>query len=412
MAIEDALLRYGGLKTYSDMFNPPEDFIRKYNADSVTIGHSLRTNKECKLDVSEGYRAVLLGIVGSGKTFSMRSVAERMYLSGKYHVIFLSDVKNEFYSSNSPAPASQGNTFLRGEKPQGFPVFAIKPNYFKTYRCAIPEGQHGFSFKFTDLEESDWKDLLSFHDLPPVQMAIVAKLIKTIVENPDEFNTTDQIKEFVRNSEELDKHSRITLELKLSTILDSGFFGTNPFDIIELMQNDHMITLNLEFFERLGSKSLIVHSTLNIIRRMVVTARKEGRLKKRVLMLVDESSRWLDKNKKSYAKEDMLDSVELDRRYRVDLWFVYQTFEDIDPKIFANMKYLFLPNSTPMEVFITAMKSFGYTRGTTITLRPRIEPIIKKMRKEKYSWMLFSRSSPTYDILKFLSPLSKHVTSS
>lgn len=409
--IMDDWLEVDGNLAYSDLFNlSKKEYELKYNKDNMSVGHDLQSGELFLFDLSEGFRMVLIAPVASGKTYMMRSVIDRIYDSDAYHMVFLTDVKNEFPESCKPVQTKFWNFYLKGETPRGMPVVSFRPVFFKEHKQGMGGHSIPFGFRLSDLSGADFKTLVDYDDLPPLQKAIINNLSIKLRKHKNFIETKDDLDEFIENSEGLTRDSQLSLQLKLNSIFEDKFISKPYVDFIEFLNKGYLISINMTKFTNLGKTSKLPQLAVSIIRRSIATARIDKKLKKRILFVVDESNRFVPKDKDTSFKQDMIESVETERSYRIDYMFAYQTVSAVPESIMDNSRYVLVPYNAPTNVFKEAFKSTGVYRGAFNQMSRMIARLKTVMKQTPYSWLVIDRHKGKYNMVRFLSPKSAHKT--
>lgn len=414
MSGDTVFTRQGGLAS-------PDEYVKEYNPNNVEVGVT-DEGKKFSFDFSTGLRACLITPVGGGKTFTIQAVTERVHKSGKFSVVILPDVKDEFSGMVKKAPQKQYQFYNTGEKPEGFPLISFKPNFFKTFRVPFPKSKNCFKLGFSvdDLNYSDVLDIFKINDLSPLQQALIQEMALKIQTGKLKISEYSQIIDYIEKfGKTLNVASRNNLKLKLKFFFDMKFFSEPVYNIVDILNKGYIVALNMEGFDNVGKDNGAPQVAVSIVHRVVFNARKTNELKKKkILIIMDEANRFVPAERQTGTKQDILESVEVSRAYGVSYFFAYQTVATVPPSILQNSRYIMVAQSAGTMAFVEAIKSSGIYRRALNTLQTHVARLKQRMTnftilhegKEKnigrYCWLVIDKMQNRADIVYFYTPMS------
>ena len=372
------------------------------------------------LDFKTGVRITFIGKIGGGKTWAIRGLLERAYLSGKYAVAICPDFKDEYISSREPAPKGQYSFLAEDEKPVGIDkMVSFKPKFFKTFGVRVQNDKDAdgllgkrkkLGFFVEDLSFSDLKEIFKVNDMTVNHANMVDELLLEL-KNKKVHITYESIIAAIDKNPVLTASSKASLKFKLKSFFNIGFFGEPAYDPVALLNSDYIPILNLERFKEVDKDGGASFVAVSVWHRRVISGRESGELKKkRVLFVMDETNRLIPDSRFTSVKVDVLDGVEEKRGYGVSYVFSYQT--DIVPKeIMQNSNYVFVPFRAAKSAFKTAYTMTGVFKQHILRLDGHINHIKKRMKAVgKHSMLVIDTNNDSEHIVQVFSPMSHHDT--
>lgn len=395
-----------GTKYFQDSLIRREEKKASYGKKRVAVGVRKSNKKVFYLDLSDAIRAVVIGRAGSGKTFLLRGLADRTHKAG-YSILFLPDVKNEFHTSNQPVQEKFHHLLLPHERPEGMPVLSFRPTFFMQTDKSLPEDNYWYSPHIAQISKADFFTLIGAHDMPPMQQVtlelLYTRLMRGVRKNPRV--TFELLKELL---DDIDLHpgTKASLQFKFSPLKDSHMIVEehikNP---IRALQEGYSVALNLENFDQFGRTGFNYHETLmSIVFRTLIHARRAKKISPFVVIL-DECSRFVHAEKRSSFRDQVEESVDVDRRYGVSLIFGTQELKKLPEVILRQCRYIFVPYSADVGTLRDAMMLGGLFRNQQVAVNATIR---LKGRLEKHDWVVIDMVEGVYDIVVPAAPLSAH----
>ena len=127
---QEHVLIEGGSEYFRDSFFTQQEVDMNYNENSLITARYKLTGKPFYFDLSDAVRIGILGLAGSGKTYTIRSIIDRSIKAG-YCGVFANDVKDELKSSLNPVQYKFQSTLFQNEKPTALKVATLRPTFFK-----------------------------------------------------------------------------------------------------------------------------------------------------------------------------------------------------------------------------------------------------------------------------------------
>lgn len=411
----DTLKTFGTQYFKDSFFNKPVKIEPiKYGKHNLQIGKKLNGQVYC-LDIKESFRGILLGATRSGKTFVLRLIGDRYKQIGN-DVVYLSDVKNEFWSSNKPLQEKFHDLLLEGETPQKTRVVALRPTFFRQIDTKLAERNFWYSIDGNSLTRADFMTLMNAHELTSNQRTgmelIFQELQKRLKSNPELQFSTELINQIIDDDADIEQRQKVALKFKFKPLDNSSFIDKKETkSIVTLLKNGFVPAINLENFDSFGKGSFsFPEVTLNIVLREIIVARRAKKIK-RVLIIIDEATRFIGKNKQTSIKDSVLESQDVDTRYSVDYLTAWQSFEDIPERILKQGRYIFVPRTADVATIKSVLISTGQVKNVQRSVNKAME-LKRQLKQHRFSWVIIDRMEGTLDLIIPLAPLSHHLETS
>jgi hypothetical protein len=351
----------------------------------------------------------------SGKTFFLRSMGDRIYKSGR-DLIYLSDVKNEFYTSKEPVQSKFHSGLLDGETPMGIPVVSLRPTFFKTVMTSKPTDNFWYSIDVNKLSKADFMTMMNVEELTATQRIAMDVIFEELMKKMDDGTrfSLEMVEEIIDEIKEMSSMQKNALKFKFRPLRDSKFIE-NDFErsIVALLQHPrrYVPAINMENFDSFGKGSFSFPEViLNVALREAILARRAGTIKP-LWVIMDESSRFIGNRKQGSLKQNILESVDLDTRYHINYIFATQVIEDIPENILKQCKYIFIPATADVNTIKTVLVQTAMVKNQQVAPN-RAMRLKQRMKKVKFSWVILNRMDGTMDLVTPLSPLSRHLETS
>ena len=275
------------------------------------------------LEVEDNHNFILEDNIithNSGKTFLARSICDRLMQVGR-KVIFLTDIKNEFWSSRYPVQDKFRDKLLPGESPTPLKVVPLRPTFFKDIKKPLAKHNYWYSFDPREMSANDFKSLMNVEKMSPKQkisMEIIYEIMsKYLKKHPDETLTFELIAKIIEDGmQNLNSAEKSSLLYRFFPLRNSSFFDPNyKRNVLSLLSKsrDYVPSINVECFDEFGSDSSLSFPsvTLNIILRSIVDARKSDPPKiPPVWVIIDEMTRFIHRKKSNSLKSTILECLE------------------------------------------------------------------------------------------------------
>jgi uncharacterized protein YnzC (UPF0291/DUF896 family) len=358
----------------------------------------------------------------SGKTFFLRGMIDRLnqcpvvwvdenkkkrYDIG-YNICYLNDCKDELKSSKNPVQGKFRNKLLPGEEPQGLKVAVMRPTFFREFSKILPEDNAWMSINIAELQKRDFMTLLKADQLTEAQQTLLEILYDNMKKKP-EFKLSD-IPEMIDQLGSDFKPSQLqALKNKFKPLLTNDF-GNSLYNrnLKIAMDKGYVLSLNLESQEFYSSAGINYPPVfIGIVMRNLIALRREGKIKP-LFLFMDEAARFIANNINPSCKHDVLESVDIDRRYNISWGVCSQAIHDLPEKIVMQSRYIFIPFNADTTIIKEALISTGLiTRGFLQNASNDAARLRRQMTR--WDWLVIDRTRNRYDIIKPLSPLSNHL---
>lgn len=413
----------------------------RYDKNKLLIGRSRRTGKPYFIDISESLRMLILGRTRSGKSFLLRAMADRVYKAG-CSVVFLPDVKHEFWSSVKPVQHKFRHLLGEREKPTGMPVVALRPTFFYNNDGGTPPPEcRWFSVDFARMSQEDFFTMLNVSKMTANQQNMMTQLFDLIKQNKkagvaesqgasedqllmDDFSQSEagddseglglEIEDIISLIDSLEDYTpqqRGFLKNKFAPLLKSNFsVPEHRLDLVQMLRERQVPTINMEYFDSFGRHTAINYPDVffNIVYRMVVDGRRDKNLATRIPRLwifVDEMTRFVPLAMDNSASKVVAHSVDVDTRYGIDVIFATQQLAKVPDAIYTQCKFIFLPHNSDVVDIAKVLKDIGIAKPQTAS----IEAGKLKRRCKRFDWMVFSKNDMSVDVISLVAPLSFHM---
>jgi len=418
------LIKTIGTDYFKKSMFPPKKKVMKYDKHLLPIGIKKKTGKLYKVDLREALRIIAIGKIRSGKTFLMRSFADRVKKAGS-NLFLPSDVKNEFQSSVKSVQAEFRGKLLEHEEPQPMDITSYRPTCFmdvkdkdrlrdeghKPFVYSLPENNKWLSFNPTKFTKKDYLTLFNSENLTEnakTQLSIVYDYVRK--HKREELG--QGIKVFVDAIEEIDmftEQQRKPLRQKFYGLDNSDFYVPKyEIDIVEQMQQGKAIALNMEDFDKFPKDVAgYPYAMFGALLRQVLDARrgKDKKLKNNLWVMVDEAPRFVPRDGKLAIRDDICESVDIDGAYGINYFFATQNLISMPEKIINQSRYVFVPYSITVPELKDILKNIGLLKSPHTAHRRAAEI---KVKMDKYEWLVIDQNEGKMEIIKPLPPLSNH----
>ena len=382
---------------------------RGYEKQRIPIGRE-RNGRIFYIDLSDALRMFILGKTGSGKTFFLRGISDRLFKAG-YEVVFLPDVKAEMKSSKDPVQKKFHDQLLPNEIPQGFPITTYRPTFFKQLNVQKATDDIWWSPRLTAMSKADFLTLLNAESLSIPQqviLEIVYEEMRTRLQNDEEISFED-FDEIIDGIEDITTAQKTSMKFKFRPLKTSSFVDSeHQVEILEDLEQHRMVALNMDYFDSFGRGGFgYAEVSVSIMLREVVNFCKSATCHKAFIM-TDEASRFIPADRNPSCKRDFMEAVDLFRRYGVSNVFATQELTKIPPEIVRQCRYVCIPYSATVGELKDVMVMAGAVRNVQNAMN---QAISLKGRLRRFDWVIFDTLVGSNVIIRPLSPLSKHMES-
>jgi len=411
------LREWGDPKT-RDALTHVEKTQRSYQRRSLPIGRIRNkrtgsiTKKLKRINLKRTHFAIK-GQTQSGKTFGSSRIADVAYRSGM-HVIFATDAKDEFKQSTEPH-TEMADALLDDEIPEATPVVTLRPTVFRSLKgdaSKLKDKNYWYSPDPTTLEEGEWQSILNVHDMTPTQQSKFKRIIQDASQTFEKTGYDPDIFHKIIDDMELGKTDPSHYHNTIEILEKSQFFQADQRkDFIQMMKGVHLNgekrrcipSFNFELHEDLDERMGYQYGLLTLILKKTVRAKKTGRLQRPVLIIIDEAYQFVEDPKHSSTKY-LTSSIQQDTSKGISYGIITQDFSPLPDQIFGMTKYRFYPQRNEEDIK-TAIKEGGGMRGHSQAYMAA-NYINKKTKK--FDFLVTDTSETTWDIMRFIPPVSKH----
>lgn len=405
-----------GSQYIKDSFIKPEPITAMvYDKNNLCIGRNVDTGRPFYLDLREACRMIFVGATRSGKTFSFRSMMDR--LSGlDYDIVHLNDCKDEFSSSLKPVQHKFRHLLFPNETPRATKVVTLRPTFFKAIGDYLPKDNFWFSMDIRKMTKSDFMTLMNIDQMTGPQKVVMEiifeKLSLRYAQDPTLRFSAELIEECIDEIDELNTQQIVSMKFKFRP-LKTAFFYEPEWErsLIALLKRGYIPSINMENYENFQQGSFAYPDViLSMSLREIIIARRRKEIRP-TFIFFDEAPRFIGVDKNTSIKHQVQESVMLDTRYAIFYVFATQDYNAMPESIRSNTKYVFLPSSVRVEDIKSALNDTGLSKNVQSAVNDAIR-IKKRMQKAPYSWLVIDKMNSTMDIITFSAPLSFHMETS
>ena len=423
-----------GNSYFKKSFQEKESKEVKYRKGKVAIGYlkyqiggnnqTQLTDSIFYLEFTDAVRWLFLGMPNSGKTWLLRVIADRLNKVKKkdgnpfYHIIFPSDIKNEFYTSRFPLQKQYQKFLMKDEKPEGMKIITFRPTFFKSVEEKLPvldraikrytkhkHLNYWYSINLSKMSQKDFIMLLNPKRLSEIHKTM-AELLHNRIKKIKDFKQEDINDAIDSLPETFPSNAKQSLKDKFLPLIESNISETKYYrNLISLLRQGNQISFNMRFFEKFTSP--YPETLLNVVLGEIALARKTKQLNP-VFILLDESARFLPKDRNPSCKLTILESSQIDRREGISYLFVAQSLDNIAPQVISDSSLYFIPQNIDAKTLGHLISLFG------ITATPQAGRIMAnriKKRAKEHEWFVINKEKKIISIIKPFAPLSHQLDS-
>jgi energy-coupling factor transporter ATP-binding protein EcfA2 len=378
-------------------------------------GYSSRPGENgFNLSIKKAERMLFLGMSGSGKTLTIRRLADCLHHAG-YACVFLSDIKDEMKSSKRSTPARLVK-FLD-------PVDVAQPMKMKVYRPV-------FFMKALDEDLPSENEPLRI----PYSSVTLPELLIALGFNSEKYRNQQNVLSELWEKSKAESLEQLSEDVQVSVanagIRDSILRAIKPLiawkafgldiegDIIRDLQEGYAVVLNMNGYDRISvGPATLPMIYLTIVQRLVVRAREnahkhqgplERRLKRKVVFIVDEAPKFLTAG--TLSAEELLKAVDVYRLYGVYMIFAGQTTDKIPKALMDQCRYIFFPYNVKTDVAWNILKNsqfYEYHPSKVQELTQKLRNL-RILRDGRRQWVCLDCEEKTTEIFYAYPPLSAH----
>lgn len=379
----------------------PKEDKAKFYKNRILIGHN--SSGEFWLDIREVHRTLILGATRCGKTMLLRRIMDLFALSG-FHVVFLSDVKNEMKSSSKPQ-SKYSHLLSEKDQPVKHKLKVYRPVFFEEYfheRRADSNTPFQINYK-----ECQLYDLLNALRIDNENQSRIVELLWNQVDS------LEGLRDKIRNYD-FSQRTKKTLLMKVEALIKVGAFGDDHnHDIVKDMQNGEIPVLNLQKHDRIVDKfSSLSEVYMMILQRKIVEARGNNELPERILVIIDEASKFL--REKTLSKEDLMRAVDLYAGLGIYMYFATQTADQVPLALIQQSRYIFLPYNISVDTAMKILREKQYYGWHPSFIQRVINSLreMKKKRSGERQWLIVDSDTKEISKVWTYPSLSRHQESS
>ena len=328
----------------------------KYDPYRIFLGWDTK-GRPVHLPVRTSKIILIAGKRGAGKTFLLRALMNRLYLSGHIPII-LTDIKGEYKSSKKPVQKKFAHLLYEGEEPTAFPIRSYHPAFLEKYS---PEpGDIPCQLSLDKITRKDMETILGYdiRGISPKKKELLMRVFEK-VEGGDIFT----FKEFIRSiwiDEDAGDKTKESVINSVRTAIKQGILGDeySDFDWTDDVVEEYIPVLNLKGFkEHYGYTSAFI----SVVAKQVIESKKRGLIErgKKIFYFIDEAHRWLGALNESSAKKTLINIMREARSAGVSLVCATQTLNGLDEAVRKQTSFILFPSRTDAPTVMGIMKEAG-----------------------------------------------------
>jgi len=306
-------------------------------------------NDEFWLDIKEVHRTLILGMTRSGKTLIQRRFMDLFHASG-FDVVWLTDVSDEVKSSKRELQPKLRPFLHPNDIPAPLQLKVYRPMFFKEFNNDLPSDNEWFKLSYKDLTFGDLIMAFGF-DSPNFKNYVD---ILSLYWN--KVNSLEQLKEKIETAK-LNPRVKAGILRPVESLIKYDVFGEEKVgDFIADMNNGFVVAFNFKGHEEFGDSSLntIPQVYASIIQNIIVKSRDKGILKRRILLIIDEASKFL--KQRTLMHDSLKSAVNEYAKYGIYIYFSTQTTKDVPDWLIRQCRYIFFPFNVDPETALQILK--------------------------------------------------------
>lgn len=331
-----------------------------YDKNYLCIGKKVESGQPYYLDLSEACRIIMVGATRSGKTFSIRSMQDRLALL-EYDICHLNDCKDEFKSSIEPVQFKFRRLLFPNEKPRPTKVVTLRPTFFKSISEHLPKDNFWYSADVRAMTRNDFMTLMNVGQMTGPQKVIMEMIFEKMnlkfQQNPELKFSVDLIEECIDEIDDINTQQALSMKFKFRPLKTANFYDERyERDVVELMHKGYIPALNMENFESFGEGSFSFPDVMmSMVLRQVILARRAGKLRP-TFIFFDEALRFVGKDKHTSIKYQVQESTQLDTRYAI----FYCLEENTEIKLYNGQS----KKIKDLDASVDTIVSFNFEKNT------------------------------------------------
>jgi len=385
---------------YFTAFGHQRDIPYTYDKDDWVIG--LDEDKcEVNLDVSEAFRACFIAATRTGKTFIIRRVMDEAYHSG-WTVAVLPDAKDEYKSSMGAVQKEFQKNLPLGEKPKGLKMRIFRPRFFRDIDDGqLPSKNEWAALELKDLTKTDLQTLINYTVLTPKQQLDFDDLWERMQET--DTSTFEEIQTLCAECGYTKVWEKIRF-INTCNLFDSRF----RIDPVEVLKSKTVLVLNYEGFDKLDLKDNSLDQVfMSVWIRWIKDAKKNNEFSN-LLIINDETARWVPRNGEPSCKKQILESIDVDAGFGVSWIFGFQRAESVPEGLVRQCKYKFIPYNADRNTLEGYLKGENIIQNMVVDQKQYRE-YITTLKAKKFRWMKLTKGDQDVEFLDPYSPVSAHM---
>jgi len=396
----------------SQLFLPPDPVFDKYSREYLPCGlirDYYNPEKDKKkifaLDISQAFRMLFVAKTRTGKSWFLRGINDRARECGMAPV-YITDVKNEYGTSNRPVQSKFYDKLIKNEKPKQAKMKTFRPTFFQFLEGdaqKLPDSQQWCSMDISKYTPRDLQTVLRFLGITDLQMMGIERMLFEARQDRIIIKDLDDLRQMIEQADYIENKSSILNKLYKITYY-------NPFDVKYRMRphiyvrEGYTLSLNLQYFDSLEKNNGFLQTVVTSWMRDLINARKRQEIPPLILN-IDETPRFCPANGDSTARYEILESTDTDTAYDVSYIFASQDIVSIPERLVKQCRYIFCPWNVDYQVLKDAFKAANLAAAEVKSQQyNELRRITSRM--EQWDWLAIDLNEKIYTPITPLAPLT------
>lgn len=395
------------------------NYVMTYKLGNIILGRD-NYGSEFAIDMEKSKTILILGKRGSGKSFMLRSMWNRIKRAGAY--ICAIDIKPEWYSSREPLQKKWYKFLNRREQivyskhPEGFKVKSYRPKFLKNFSSLVYEDDIFCQMPFKMLTFGDFITLAGI-DKPSITDNLVIHDIIEFLENAGEMINIDDIKNYIESMEDLNAGSKLKY-IRLFEQLDKmGVIGSEfefP-DFSDDMNKGFVPVLNVSGMETSDEATRYTQAMIAVLLRKLFIEKKQGVIPKEghLVVCLDEFQRYCPRKKRPSSREEIEKLYDLSRSEKTSIIACTQDKDRVPETILRQSDFKFFPFNYSPEEAIEILKEDNPSEYTNplqfgVEVRQLLGSMSMNKKTGQREWLFVCKDTGENTIFVPYSPISAH----
>lgn len=378
-----------------------------FESNRICLGFDKMMKKQVFLSVNEAFRAILLGPTrDAGKTWAIQSIISRAKQSNFDLLIF--DPKNEFDFCRNPLQQKfhQLLNKKRDETPMSLNVKTYRPYFLIKHDGRNIYNQIPCQISLQQCSPSDLTTILNINGKDDQMKRDMLMQIYEGIQNGN-ITTIEEMEIAIWKLKDYTTPSKKSFCNTLQPLKKNDVLGTDhPIDVVSDILDGYVPNINLIGFDDFSREfSGYPQAYLSVILRQVVRAKRKKLLKNRLMVVIDETPRFVPESIDTSSKKEVLEAVDLVAGLGIDFVFAAQDVDNIPPELIRQSKFVFLAKAAGKDLVKKIYGEKGFSEFHPQWIDNKMSEF-RDMRR--YEWVMINGATKKEHFFKFYAPLCAH----